>query len=156
MICYNTSMQKARTANSNAGFIEKVQGVFKSVVRTTVSVFVNLPSRSKNYYNRKIAEYKRKPKRDSANKVYVLVGYTTKTHIDSKHNAERNMIILRWGLLTLIFVLLFFITIDRIEPYINVNQYLDMFGIGSVDDATRNDPFEVTTESTTSTSVVEQ
>lgn len=149
-------MQKARSTNSNSGFIDKIKGICGSVVRTTVSVFVNLPSRSRNFFNRKITEYKRKPKRDSANKVYVLIGYTTKQHIDSKHNAERNMIILRRGLLALIFVLLFFIILQRITPYIDLNQYFDMFGITSVDDVTRNDPFVVPTESTYATAIIEQ
>ena len=69
---------------------EKITAIFGSVVRTTVKFFKNLPSRAENYVKRKISEYKRKPKRDTANKVYVLVGYATKSHIDSKLSAERN------------------------------------------------------------------
>ncbi|MCQ2516783.1 MAG: hypothetical protein MJ094_07970 [Saccharofermentans sp.] len=149
-------MQKAQDNNLKTSFVDTIKAIFGSVVRTTVSVFVNIPSRSKNYFNRIIAEYKRKPKRNSANKVYVLIGYTTKQHIDSKHNAERNMIILRRGLLALIFILIFFILLNRITPYININQYFDMFGITSVDDVTRNDPFVATTEVSNATLVVEQ
>ena len=51
------------------------------------------------------------------------------------------MIIIRRGLLLLIFVLLLFITINSILPYIKTDQYTQMFGISSVDEMTENDPF---------------
>ena len=90
---------------------KKITAICGSVVRTTVKFFKNLPSRAQNWVRRKITEYKRKPKRDTANKVYVLVGYATKSHIDAKINAERNLIILNRGLLIIIFFLLLTINI---------------------------------------------
>lgn len=120
-----------------------ITAVCGSVVRTTVKFFKNLPSRAQNWVRRKITDYKRKPKRDDVNKVYVLIGYATKSHIDSKHNAERNLIILNRGLLLIIFFLLLFISINAILPHIDVEQYSDMFGISSVEEVTRNDPFTV-------------
>jgi hypothetical protein len=127
----------------NPDFFSKISDIFGSVVRTTVKFFKNLPSRAQNYVRRRISEYRRKPKRDSANKVYVLVGYATKSHIDAKINAERNLIILNRGLLIIIFFLLLFISINAILPHINTQQYQDMFGISTYEEVTRNDPFTV-------------
>ena len=127
--------------NKNIGY--KLTDIFGSVVRTTVKYFKNLPSRFENYIKRRISEYKRKPKRDSVNKVYVLVGYATKEHIDAKINAERNLIIINRGLLLIIFFLILFISINAILPHIDTQQYQDMFGISTVEEVTRNDPFTV-------------
>ena len=82
------------------------------------------------------------------NKVYVLVGYTTKRSIDARYNAERNLMILRRGLLLIIFVLLMFITINAVIPYVDVDQYSQMFGVGDVDSLTEEDPFENVTVAT--------
>ena len=133
----------------NPGIGDKLSAIFGSIVRTTVKFFKNLPSRCENYFKRKLTEYRRKPKRDTANKVYVLVGYATKSHIDSKHNAERNLIILNRGLLIIIFFLILFICINAILPHINTEQYQDMFGISTVEEVTRNDPFTVPGTSST-------
>ena len=127
----------------NTDILSKISDIFGSVVRTTVKFFRNLPSRVQNYIRRRVSEYRRKPKRDTANKVYVLVGYATKSHIDAKINAERNLIILNRGLLIIIFFLLLFISINAILPHINTQQYQDMFGISTVEEVTRNDPFTV-------------
>ncbi len=132
-----------KKANDRMGAVEKITAIFGSVVRTTVKFFKNLPSRAENYVKRKISEYKRKPKRDTANKVYVLVGYATKSHIDSKLNAERNLLIINRGLLLIIFFLILFISINAILPHIDTEQYQDMFGISTVEEVTRNDPFTV-------------
>lgn len=141
-------------ANSDSPeIVNKISDIFGSVVRTTVKFFKNLPSRVQNLVKRKISEYKRKPKRDTANKVYVLVGYATKSHIDAKINAERNLIILNRGLLIIIFFLLLFISINAILPHINTEQYQDMFGISTVEEVTRNDPFTVPGTSSTAQTI---
>ena len=134
---------------------DKIKEIFASVVRTTVRLIKNFPSYVKNKIQRKITEYKRKPKRDDVNKVYVLVGYTTKEHIDAKHNAERNLIILRNGLIAIITLLILFISINAILPHIDFDQYGEMFGIKTVEEVTRNDPFSasVPSESVTSMNV---
>lgn len=136
-------MNKDKVHDNNNNLFAKIPDIAGSVVRTTVKFFKNIPSRTENYIKRKISEYKRKPKRDGVNKVYVLVGYATKEHIDSKINAERNLIILNRGLLIIIFFLILFISINAILPYINTEQYRDMFGISTVEEVTRNDPFTV-------------
>lgn len=122
-------------------FFDLISSIFYSIIRTTVRFWKNLPHSFANFFKRKINEYKRRPERTEINKVYVLVGYTTKKHVDSKYNAERNMIIIRRGLMLIILLLLIFIAINRIMPLININEYSQMFGVNSVDEITENDPF---------------
>lgn len=118
--------------------------IFASIWRTTARFIKNIPNRCVNYVKRTINEYKRRPPRKDISKVYVLVGYTTKAHIDAKFNRERRFLILRKGLLILIFFLILFISINRITPYIDTDAYRTMFGVGSVDEMTNNDPFGTT------------
>lgn len=121
--------------------ISTLGDIFGCIGRTTVRYVRNIPNKTVNYAKRKINEYKRRPPREDINKVYVLVGYTTKAHIDARYNAERFMIILRKGLLLLIFVLILLISIKAVLPYVNIAQYQHMFGIEDVDELTQNDPF---------------
>lgn len=134
-----------RENSNNDNIINKslstLGGIFGCIGRTTVRYVKNFPNKAVNYAKRKINEYKRKPPREDINKVYVLVGYTTKAHIDARYNAERFMIILRKGLLLLIFVLILLISIKAVLPYVNIDQYQHMFGIEGVDELTQNDPF---------------
>ena len=123
------------------GILGTLSGICGSVARTTVRFFKNLPGRVMNLIKRKINEYKRRPPREDINKVYVLVGYTTKRHIDARYNRERELMILRRGLLLIIFVLILLISFKTFVPYINVDQYKNMFGIGDVEELTENDPF---------------
>ena len=143
-------MKNSRTQEQDivGRFLSFTGGIFRSIGRTTVRFIKNLPSRSANYIKRRINEWKRRPKRKDINRVYVLVGYTTKKNIDARYNAERFMMILRRGLLLLIFVLLLFISINRIIPYIDTDQYETMFGVGSLDEMTREDPFGTETSVT--------
>ena len=127
---------------------EVITGVFGSIGRTTVRALRNLPNRALNFVKRKINDQRRKPKRKEMNKVYVLVGYTTKRSIDARYNTERNLMILRRGLLLIIFVLLLFICINAAVPYIDMEQYGKMFGIGDVEEMTSQDPFENVTVAT--------
>ena len=126
---------------SRIGILNTLASICSSVGRTTIRFFKNLPLKIKNYFRIKYLEYKRKPARKDINRVYILVGYTTKKHIENKFNAERYMIIFRRGLLLLIFVLLLFISINGIIPLINTDQYSQMFGIEDIKEMTKNDPF---------------
>ena len=134
-----------QTDKSNDNFFSNkiafLGGVFGCIGRSTVRWFKNIPNRIVDLVKRKINEYKRKPAREDINKVYVLVGYTTKRHIDARYDAERFMIILRKGLLILIFVLILLISIKTVIPYVDIEQYRHMFGIGDVEELTQNDPF---------------
>lgn len=117
--------------------------------RSTVRLFKGLPSRFVNYIKRKIKEYRNRPKRNDISRVYVVVGYTTKKRVDEKFNAERRLMIMRRGLLVLIFILILFIAVDRVTGLVNYGELSQIFGIESWDEVMENDPFaDKTTEST--------
>jgi hypothetical protein len=117
--------------------------------RATVRLIKGLPSRFIAFVKRKIKEYRNRPKRTDISRVYVVVGYTTKKRVDEKFNAERRMMIIRRGLLVLIFILIIFIAVDRFTGVINYGELSQIFGIDSLDEVVENDPFaEKTSEST--------
>lgn len=123
--------------------------------RATVRLIKGIPSRVRNYVKRKVKEYKNRPKRTDISRVYVVVGYTTKKRVDEKFNAERQMMIIRRGLLLLIFILILFIGIDRATGIVNYGEMKQIFGIDSFDEVVENDPFaDRTTTNTSSTSGV--
>ncbi|MCQ2467141.1 MAG: hypothetical protein MJ166_06440 [Clostridia bacterium] len=124
--------------------------VLSCIHRTNVRFFMNLPLRFKNFVIRKYNDYKNKPKRTEINKVYVLVGYTTKKNLDNRFNSEHLMIVFRRILLIFIFLLLLIITLNWIRPLIEVDQYKQVFGVENVDDITSNDPFYSELDSSTS------
>ena len=109
--------------------------------RATVRLFKGLPSRFVSFVKRKIKEYKNRPKRTDISRVYVVVGYTTKKRVDEKFNAERRMMIIRRGLLILIFILILFIAADRLTGMINYGEMAQIFGIDSWKQVVENDPF---------------
>lgn len=109
--------------------------------RATVRLFKGLPSRFASFVKRKIKEYKNRPKRTDISRVYVVVGYTTKKRVDEKFNAERRMMIIRRGLLILIFILILFIAADRLTGMINYGEMSQIFGIDSWKQVVENDPF---------------
>jgi hypothetical protein len=118
--------------------------------RATVRLIKGLPSRFVNFVKRKIKEYRNRPKRTDISRVYVVVGYTTKKRVDEKFNAERRMMIIRRGLLVLIFVLILLIAVDRLTGAINYGEVSQIFGIEEWGQVVENDPFaDRTTESTT-------
>lgn len=123
--------------------------------RATVRLFKSLPSRVVNAVKRKIREYRNRPKRTDINRVYVVVGYTTKKRVDEKFNAERRMMIIRRGLLLLIFILCLFIAVDRVMGLVNYGEMAQIFGISSFDEVVENDPFEDRTTQNTSAPVTE-
>lgn len=117
--------------------------------RATVRLIKGLPSRFLAFVKRKIKEYRSRPKRKDISRVYVVVGYTTKKRVDEKFNAERRMMIIRRGLLILIFVLVLLIAVDRLTGAINYGELSQIFGIEEWGQVVENDPFaDRTTEST--------
>ena len=117
--------------------------------RATVRLIKGLPSRFLAFVKRKIKEYRSRPKRKDISRVYVVVGYTTKKRVDEKFNAERRMIIIRRGLLILIFILVLLIAVDRLTGAINYGELSQIFGIEEWGQVVENDPFaDRTTEST--------
>ena len=123
--------------------------------RATVRLIKGLPQRVVNYFKRKIKEYRNRPKRTDISRVYVVVGYTTKKRVDEKFNAERRMMIIRRGLLILIFILCVFIAVDRVMGLVNYGEMAQIFGISSFDEVVENDPFEDRTTQSTSAAVTE-
>lgn len=109
--------------------------------RATVRLIKGLPARIINYVKRKIKEYRNRPKRTDISRVYVVVGYTTKKRVDEKFNAERRMMIIRRGLLVLIFLLIIFIAVNRFTEMINYGELSQIFGVDSFDEVVENDPF---------------
>ena len=117
--------------------------------RATVRLFKTLPSRVINSVKRKIKEYRNRPKRTDISRVYVVVGYTTKKRVDEKFNAERRMMIIRRGLLILIFLLIIFIAVNRFTEMINYGELSQIFGVDSFGEVVENDPFaDRTTQNT--------
>ena len=117
--------------------------------RATVRIIKGLPSRFLAFVKRKIKEYRSRPKRKDISRVYVVVGYTTKKRVDEKFNAERRMMIIRRGLLILIFILVLLIAVDRLTGAINYGELSQIFGIEEWGQVVENDPFaDRTTEST--------
>ena len=137
-------------------FVSTLSGVAGSCWRATVRFFKYLPWRIKTAVKRKYREYKNRPPRKDIRRVYVLVGYTTKESVDAKYNAERRLMIIRRGLLVLIFLLMIFISIDRILNITNFSEISHMFGINSIEEITENDPFRQTGSRQTAPSEVDK
>ena len=125
------------------GFFKGLKGFCASSVRATIRFFKYLPWRIKNFAQRKYREYKNRPPRNSINRVYVLVGYTTKESVNARFDAERRLIIIRRGLMAIILLLILFISIDRIYKAADFGEISHVFGIGSIEEITENDPFEM-------------
>ena len=142
--------------NSTSIVNEAVLDFLGCSYRATVRLIKGLPSRFIACVKRKIKEYRNRPKRTDISRVYVVVGYTTKKRVDEKFNAERRMMIIRRGLLILIFLLVVFITVDRFTGAINYGELSQIFGIDSFDDVVENDPFaDRTTESSSGITLTE-
>ena len=142
--------------NSTSIVNEAVLDFLGCSYRATVRLIKGLPSRFIAFVKRKIKEYRNRPKRTDISRVYVVVGYTTKKRVDEKFNAERRMMIIRRGLLILIFLLVVFITVDRFPGAINYGELSQIFGIDSFDDVVENDPFaDRTTESSSGITLTE-
>ena len=144
--------QDDKSSESTASYLGKSSAVLDFLgcsYRATVRLFKGLPSRFVAYVKRKIKEYRNRPKRTDISRVYVVVGYTTKKRVDEKFNAERRMMIIRRGLLILIFLLILFIAVDRFMGLVNYGELTQIFGIDSWEEVMENDPFaDKTSEST--------
>lgn len=138
-------------SQNESSITDKLISVVSCCFNVTVRFIKNLPNRIKGYFNRKIKDYKDKPKRKDIRRVYVLVGYISKKNADKRHRSERLMISFRRGLLILCAFLIFVISIEWLLPKLDFDQYKQMFGISSIDEMTENDPFVLTpnTESET-------
>ena len=109
--------------------------------RATVRVVKSIPSRIIGKIKKIWREFRDRPPRKDISRVYTVVGYTTRKFVDERYNAERRMMILRRGLLALIFFLLLFIVLDRTLSILNYNELKQMFGFSSWTELLQNDPF---------------
>lgn len=109
--------------------------------RATVRLFKSIPSRIFGRIRKAWRDYRDRPPRKDISRVYVVVGYTTKKYVEERYNAERRMMIMRRGLLALIFFLLLFIVLDRSLSAFNYGELKQMFGFSSWTELLKNDPF---------------
>lgn len=109
--------------------------------RATVRLFKSIPSRIFGRIRKVWRDYRDRPPRKDISRVYLVVGYTTKKYVEERYNAERRMMIMRRGLLALIFFLLLFIVLDRSLSAFNYGEIKQMFGFSSWSDLLKNDPF---------------
>ena len=118
-----------------------VSDFFGASWRATVRLIKSIPSRIFGRIRRAWREFRDRPPRKDISRVYVVVGYTTRKYVDERYNAERRMMILRRGLLALIFFLLLFIVLDRTLSIFNYDEIRQMFGFSSWTELVKNDPF---------------
>lgn len=127
--------------------INWVIGVVSSVFRTTVRYFKNIPSKMINLYRRRKKEHDRMPKRNSANKVYILIGYTTKKNVDRKYRREKVLYRLRSVLVLAIIIVLLIMIYQAVIPMIDSSEYKQMLGIEKIEKMAEKDPFETEKDS---------
>lgn len=82
------------------------------------------------------------PKRTSANKVYVLIGYTSKKNVDRKYRREKVLYRLRSVLILAIIIVLLVMIYQAIIPMIDSSEYKQMLGIEKIEKMAEKDPFE--------------
>lgn len=129
-------------------------GVILCVVRTTKRYLKNIPVRIHHRYLRYVTQRKRLPKRNTRNKAYILVGYTSKKYVDRKYRSIKLQLLLRRIFVILIILLVIIITYNWLDPLKNSDEYKQMFGIEDMNDLNQEDPFNVS-EGTDSQIVIE-
>ena len=130
-----------------------ISDFFGASWRATVRLIKSIPSRIIGRIRRTWRAYRDRPPRKDISRVYLVVGYTTKKYVKERYNAERRMIILRRGLLALIFFLLLFIVMDRTLSVLNFSELKQMFGFSSWTELLKNDPFSEKKETEQTTAV---
>ena len=131
-----------------------ISDFFGASWRATVRLIKSIPSRIFGRIKKAWREYRDRPPRKDISRVYVVVGYTTRKYVDERYNAERRMMILRRGLLALIFFLLLFIVMDRTLSVLNFSELKHMFGFSSWTELLKNDPFSERKETEQTTSAI--
>jgi uncharacterized membrane protein len=87
------------------------------------------------------------PQRKTRSKVYVLIGYTSKEHVDRRYRAIKVQNVIRKVLVLLIVVLFLLILFKWVDPLRNSEQYKQMMGISDMKELTKVDPFGAVGES---------
>lgn len=112
-----------------------------SMGRSTVRFIKNIPHQITNEYKRHLNEFRRRPKRKTPNRVYSLVGYTTKAYVDSKYRVARTLRLIRSSLIFAIIIILLVMMIKSILPMLDPKNYQQIFGINDFEQLTESDPF---------------
>jgi len=136
----NDSSQDAEQVGFYA-FIPWIKGVAGSVFRTSERFVRNIPSRLRNKILRYRNEKKRLPRRKTKSKVYVLVGYTTKEHVDRRFTGIKVQHMIRKVLLLCILLVFLLIMYKWLNPLGNTNELKQIVGIDKIDDLAQQDPF---------------
>jgi len=123
-----------------------IKGVASCVFWSSVRYIRNIPSKVKNKFLRWRNLQKRMPKRKTKNKVYVLIGYTSKKNVDRRYRAIKFQHMIRGIILTLIVIAFVFILYKWLDPLRNSEEYKQMIGISNMKDLTKDDPFGATGE----------
>ena len=123
-----------------------IRGVVSCVFWSTVRYVKNIPSRVKNKFLRWRNLRKRMPHRKTKNKIYVLIGYTTRENIDRRYRAVKVQHMIRSILLGLIVVVFLMIMFKWIDPLRKSDQYKQMVGISNMKELTKADPFGIAGE----------
>lgn len=112
-----------------------------SMGRSTVRFVKNIPHQINNEYKRRLNELRRRPKRKTPNRVYSLVGYTTKAYVDSKYRAAKILRLVRTSLIFAIIVIIIIMMVKSVLPMLDPKNYQQIFGINEFEQLTENDPF---------------
>ena len=142
------SSAKSAEVTRNTSVSARISGVFGCIGRTTVRFFKNIIPRTVNKYRRYMNEKNRMPKRTSKSKVYVLIGYTTKEHVDRHFRSIKIQNMIRTALLVLILIAVIVITMNWLDPFGNMDELKQIIGIDKVQDLTQEDPFGAAIEQT--------
>ena len=118
-----------------------ISDVITSMGRSTVRFIKNIPHQISNEYKRRINEYRRRPRRKTPNRVYSLVGYTTKAYVDSKYRMARVLRLIRTSLALAIILFVLIMIVKSILPVLDPKNYKQIFGINDFTQLTENDPF---------------
>ena len=139
---------KSSESARNSSVSTRLSGVFGCIGRTTVRFFKNIVPRTVNKYKRWKNEKNRMPKRTTKSKVYVLIGYTTKEHVDRHFRSIKIQNLIRTSLLVLILITIIVITMNWLDPFGNMDELKQIIGIDKVQDLTQEDPFGAAIEQT--------
>ena len=118
-----------------------INGVFGSIFRTTIRFIKNIPSRIKNKYLRYRNEKNRMPRRKTRSKVYVLVGYVNKKHVDRKYAALKVQHLIRKTLVMIIIIVFLIMIFQWLNPLGKVKELKQIVGIDEIGDLAQDDPF---------------
>ena len=122
--------------------LRRIVIILRSIYITTFLFFKNLPAMVVNRWQRYQNERKRIPKRKTKNRVYILIGYTTKAKVDKRYKSVKIQKIVRAALLFGILVICCVLAYRAVNPNLDFDAYKQMFGIEEMDELTTADPFD--------------